>query len=280
MRGFLDFTYDMLSELRRLIGLSYNFRVSRSRSHLLSPKLLESVTLHAEPIPKSPTGDLFQAWENLPNGYKWLHYFDVYEKVLAPVRFNARRVLEIGVYHGASIAMWRSYFPPDCTVVGIDIDPKCKQYERQKDNLHIRIGSQADPDFLNSVIEEFGIFDVIIDDGSHMTSHVISSFNHLFGPGLSENGIYMVEDLQCAYWYEYRDQPYSFIEYAKVLVDLVHAPYFQIQGDRNFREGIPERTKHITVPRICTLIDELRFFDSIVGITKRTKSALPVTRHR
>jgi hypothetical protein len=50
----------------------------------------------------------------------------------------------------------------------------------------VRIGSQADPEFLRRVVREFGPFDLIIDDGSHHSSHIIATFNHLFDAGLKD----------------------------------------------------------------------------------------------
>ena len=44
----------------------------------------------------------------------------------------------------------------------------------------VRIGSQADPAFLNSVVAEMGGIDVLIDDGGHMASHQRASFDFLF----------------------------------------------------------------------------------------------------
>jgi ubiquinone/menaquinone biosynthesis C-methylase UbiE len=35
------------------------------------------------------------------------------------------RILEIGVYSGGSLDMWRDYFGPTAHVTGIDIQPAC-----------------------------------------------------------------------------------------------------------------------------------------------------------
>ena len=51
---------------------------------------------------------------------------------------------------------------------------------------------------MNKLAEKYGNFDIIIDDGSHVSRHIINSFNHLFDH-LSKNGLYIVEDLQTSY---------------------------------------------------------------------------------
>ena len=58
---------------------------------------------------------------------------------------------------------------------------------------------QADAGFLQKVAGEFGPFDLIIDDGSHVNAHVITTFEVLF-PLLKTGGLYVVEDTQTSYW--------------------------------------------------------------------------------
>src|SRR5262249_30864224 len=60
-------------------------------------------------------------------------------------------------------------------------------------------GSQNDPDFLRKVIEKMGGLDIVIDDGSHINEHVITSFHTPF-PLLADSGIYVIEDIQTSYW--------------------------------------------------------------------------------
>ena len=96
--------------------------------------------------------------------------------------------------------MWKEYFHPDSTIVGIDIDTSCQAHEIADQNVFVRIGSQADPTFLASVNGEFGPFNIILDDGSHKTHHQIISFGALFRDALKDGGCYMVEDVHTNYW--------------------------------------------------------------------------------
>ena len=70
--------------------------------------------------------------------------------------------LEIGIFKGGSIPMWKDYFPDGSRLTFIDIDPACKAFEIEGTN--VRIGNQADPEFLTSLAEELGPFDVVLDD--------------------------------------------------------------------------------------------------------------------
>jgi len=156
---------------------------------------------------------------------KWKHYFPVYERhfrhfVNRPVIF-----LEIGVYHGGSLKMWKHYFGPHARIIGIDILTKCKQFE--EDQIAVRIGKQQDRGFLQSVLDEFGSPDIVLDDGSHLMSEVTASFRYLY-PRVAKNGVYVVEDLHTSYWEEFQGglrKASSFIEICKGLVDELHAEH-------------------------------------------------------
>ena len=65
-------------------------------------------------------------------------------------------------------------------------------------NTEIFIGDQSDNSFLKMITNKYKTFDIIIDDGSHQSKHIISSFKFLF-TYLNENGFYVVEDLQTSY---------------------------------------------------------------------------------
>jgi 23S rRNA U2552 (ribose-2'-O)-methylase RlmE/FtsJ len=55
---------------------------------------------------------------------KFDHYFDVYERYFSKFRNKKITIVEIGVYQGGSLQMWRKYFGNEATIWGIDIDPR------------------------------------------------------------------------------------------------------------------------------------------------------------
>ena len=120
---------------------------------------------------------------------KWKHYFPLYEQHLAPYRNFAKRILEIGVDHGGSLQLWKQYFP-HAEIVGVDIEPRCKDYT--EDRITVRIGSQTDVAFLESL----GEFDIVIDDGSHNTNDQEISYKTLWPKTKS---VYIIEDCHGAY---------------------------------------------------------------------------------
>lgn len=211
--------------------------------------------------------------------HKWHHYFAFYDEIFGPLRNRPISLLEIGVYKGASTEVWRQYFHPDSTIVGIDIDPECSKFDRPQDNVHVRIGAQQDPVLLEKVVKEFGPFDLIIDDGSHVASHMIVTFNHLFADGLKEGGIYFVEDTHTNFWKHFRDRERSFFDFCYGLVECMHAHYALTRREEQFRIGDARHLPFVDVPRITTLLQEIRFLDSVVVIRKSRNSGLPQSQH-
>jgi SAM-dependent methyltransferase len=157
--------------------------------------------------------------------HKWKHYFPIYERHFKDFVYKPLTFIEIGCGLGGSLQMWKRYFGPHARVIGIDIDPECKKFE--EDQIEVHIGQQQDVQFLQSLIDEVGTPDIILDDGSHLMSHIVASFRFLY-PKVAKNGIYMVEDLHTAYWDEYEGglcKPSTFIEACKTLIDELNADH-------------------------------------------------------
>lgn len=126
-------------------------------------------------------------------------YLDVYEFYFKWINNRPLVILEIGVAGGASIKMWREYFP-NAQVWGIDNNPDCKHDDQ------ILIGSQIDHLFLEGVLARTGEPDIIIDDASHFGPNTIQTFKYLF-PRMCKGGWYVVEDTHCFYDETYGQWP-------------------------------------------------------------------------
>jgi hypothetical protein len=157
--------------------------------------------------------------------HKWKHYFPIYERHFKEFVYKPVTFIEIGCGAGGSLQMWKQYFGPNARIVGIDINAQCRKFV--EDQIEIYIGPQQDPAFLQSVIDKVGIPDIVVDDGSHVMSHIASTFT-FFYPRMLKNGIYLVEDLHTAYWDEYEGglrKPTTFIEICKHLIDELNADH-------------------------------------------------------
>lgn len=236
----------------------------------LGPDLGREVSWKAPTDPK-PEGELGELFARTPNIHKMLHYLPAYESTFAPLRSRPVRMLEIGVDRGGSLQMWRSYLPK-ATIIGVDIESTCQQFDSPAQGVHVRIGDQADTGFLQAVIDELGPFDVVLDDGSHMTSHIVDTFRYLFTHGVAPGGVYMIEDLHSNCWPSHRDSRMSFPDFTKWLIDAMHAHYQTSTREVDFRVGGEYQVNEHRVPLATTLVEKIEFYDSIAVVHRATGS--------
>ena len=156
-------------------------------------------------------------------------YTPFYWRYLQDLREKPIRLLEIGIggykdtkAGGESLAMWRDFFKQG-TIVGLDI---FKKELGLGERVHVLKGSQDNAALLTEIHEEFGPFDIIIDDGSHINGHVMFSFDHLF-PLLAQNGFYIVEDTQTSFFEAYGGRydstaPTMLNYFSQIFIDMDH----------------------------------------------------------
>ncbi len=188
--------------------------------------------------------------------HKWVHYFDIYERHFERFVGQEINILEIGVFHGGSLQMWKHYFEGKATIWGLDINPLCKSLEEEQ--INIIIGDQGNRDFWNTIKPSLPIFDIIIDDGGHFMHQQKITFEEMF-PVLSPHGVYLVEDLHTSYWEAYgggHKNPNSFIEYSKNLIDTLNA---WLSNDQ------------LPVNPFTTTTWSMSYYDSVLVIEKRPK---------
>jgi demethylmacrocin O-methyltransferase len=163
---------------------------------------------------------------------KWADhwYTPHYDRHFAPLRDRRVKLLEIGIggydapdQGGESLRMWKYYFRRGL-INGLDIFDKSSLDEPRMRTIK---GSQADAEFLTELAERIGPLDIVIDDGSHLSADVITSFQTLF-PLLRPGGLYVIEDLQTSYWPGWNggstdpDDPGTSLGFLKTLVDSLH----------------------------------------------------------
>ncbi|MGH6890956.1 MAG: hypothetical protein ACREEP_01740, partial [Dongiaceae bacterium] len=123
-------------------------------------------------------------------------YTAVYERYFGPLRTQSGLCLmEIGVACGSSLKMWSKYFH-DARILGVDIRPDCAKLCRLYPNIAIMIQNAT-------LAPVEGRFDIIIDDGSHVSADIVDTFR-LNWPNLKAGGLFVVEDLKCTHNPQYR----------------------------------------------------------------------------
>ena len=188
---------------------------------------------------------------------KWENYLEVYDTFFSRYRGKEIVFLEIGVAHGGSLQMWRKFFGEKALLIGVDIDPNCKQFEEE--NTKVFIGSQEDEKFLNYLKTQIPKVDILLDDGGHTMKQQITTFNVLFDH-VKENGLYACEDLHTSYQKHFAGgykKKGTFIEFSKNFIDNLHG----------WHQGVSNKNKMFN--HITKTVFGLHYYDSILIIEKR-----------
>lgn len=152
------------------------------------------------------------------------NYTRVYQSYFSAIRNKVRTVVEVGIggsdtpdLGGNSLRMWRTYFP-GAHIIGIDLYPKSINESR----ITTIIADQSDVATLERIACEFGPFDIVIDDGSHIGRLTANTFD-VFYPHVRLGGYYAIEDTNTSYSEEYEGGPIGTRDTAVSLVQsLVH----------------------------------------------------------
>lgn len=129
---------------------------------------------------------------------KWEAYFPVYERLFTPLRAQPISLLEIGVQNGGSLDVWAAYLPQARRIVGCDIEPKCAALRYSDPRISVLIGDATTPDTRDQVLGICPAYDVVIDDGSHLSHDIIAAFLTYF-PAVKDGGVFVVEDMHAVY---------------------------------------------------------------------------------
>jgi hypothetical protein len=194
-------------------------------------------------------------------------YVKWYEALFAPRRWQQLTMLEIGVQTGASIKMWADYFP-NARLVGIDIDPRCAQFATNR--IQIITGGQENPEVARWLAGAYpGGFDIVIDDGSHVGEHQLASLQ-LYFPLVKAGGLYIVEDLHCAYSPKFLgNTDRKFTDVLKDLVDHVNLHGSTGVGDYDLSEKQAAEMRPLSV--FEREIETITFMRSMAVIQKRSR---------
>jgi hypothetical protein len=189
----------------------------------------------------------FDAHETGRGIWKWQHYLPMYDRHFEKFRGREVHVVEIGVYSGGSLDMWREYFGPLAHIYGVDVAPECKVYEEP--GVEIFIGDQADPDFWKRFVSQVPRVDIVIDDGGHKLYQQVATLEALL-PHMRPGGVYVCEDLVGEY--------NGFLDYAFGLSRALHT----YRPPTKIATGRPPSDAQ-------SVIDSMHFYPYVTVIEKR-----------
>lgn len=150
------------------------------------------------------TGDYFTDKGRFPHSNKYydtsvvdLHnYVPTYEALFSAMKNESINLLEIGIYHGGSLKLWRDYFTK-ANIIGIDIIyTETARNTLANTNVSVFLSDSTDSnsDVLTNKIKDME-FNIIIDDGCHSFDSQYKTLLNYWGK-LKKDGIYIIEDIE------------------------------------------------------------------------------------
>ena len=151
-------------------------------------------------------------------------YASAYDSLFTPFRQDTFNFLEIGVYYCKSHKMWRDYFP-NATIYGIDILQEFIDPFKNEERLVLQ---QLDQGSKQQLVEysKNGPWRVIIDDGSHRSSHQKLTFEVLWN-SVEAGGYYVIEDTQTSF---FTKNKYNFVDCKVTLVQRMLSLAYEVSS--------------------------------------------------
>ena len=119
------------------------------------------------------------------------HYTEFYESMFQGKRGAVKKVVEIGIGTGASLRMWRDYFP-NAQVYGADISTDTLFQDERIETMQCDQRNRAD---LERLVSRTGAdVDLFIDDGLHRWYHQANTCKTVM-PWLQKRAVYVIEDV-------------------------------------------------------------------------------------
>lgn len=130
-------------------------------------------------------------------------YAKFYEQYLKPFKHKEINLLEIGTWEGASAASFYHYFKK-AKIFCLDINFKLKYSSNRINFFNCNTGLRKDIKKLEKYLTKKNseYFDIIIDDGSHIYSQILTNFE-IFFKKIKPGGLYIIEDFNGYHAFDY-----------------------------------------------------------------------------
>lgn len=195
------------------------------------------------------TSNLREIYDSIPYlSIKYDSYFPAYEALLQKYVGQEITLVEVGVFNGGSLFMWREFFGSKARIIGIDLNPDALEWE--KHGFEIYIGDQSSETFWTELFQNIGKIDVLIDDGGHTNCQQIVT-SHYAIQNINDGGLLIVEDVHTNYFREFGNPSrYSFVNFAHRIVDGVNSRSYSLRR---------------TYARYTSRVYSVSFFESMVA---------------
>ena len=155
---------------------------------------------------------------------KWASYLPFYDQLFEKYRKEELSLLEIGVQNGGSLETWKAYFDKANVLIGCDIDKQCGDLKYDDSRVHVVVGDANQSDTVKKIVNICGNFEIVIDDGSHQSNDIITSFLIYF-PLVKPGGLYVIEDTHTLYMNSWGGgilNEFSAYNFFKKIIDVIN----------------------------------------------------------
>jgi len=219
-------------------------------------------------VDKSAFDDLVRCWQNAPHpSIKTTSYFPVYVQLFQHLRGRECTFVETGILDGGSLFMWRDWLGPNARVVGIDLNPDARKWE--KEGFSIFIGDQGDPAFWRDTLPKIGRIDAFLDDGGHQSFQQIVTVQEVIAH-IRNEAVVAVEDSYTSFMNDFASHgEHSFLEYAKDATDCIVGRSFEMYPNRT-----PNPFNVASVQQFVNVLS-INFYNGIVAFQLNPAACVP-----
>ena len=159
---------------------------------------------------------------------KWASYLPLYDELFEKYRTQKLNLLEIGIQNGGSLETWKTFFTDARVIIGCDIDERCSALQYDDSRVSVVVGDANQPSTFKKITDICNNFEIIIDDGSHLSNDILNSFLIYF-PVVKPGGLYVIEDTHTLYMNDYGGgilNEFSAYSFFKKLIDVINIQFW------------------------------------------------------
>jgi hypothetical protein len=175
-----------------LLDLKNNYSLTEEYKILVNDSLIaEGIKLN-ENLNQYKLSEIFNSdiYNTDKNDLGYIDNF--YEDLFESIKNNPIKMMEIGVYNGGSIKLWKDYFHNESEIYASDIS-----YFSHLDGTYSIIGDMYSDEQVSKFSNDY--FDLIIDDGPHSFESFVLVMQKYFSK-IKKDGVLIIEDVINSAW--------------------------------------------------------------------------------